>query len=185
MDQLDRAPQGAPPTYHNDVRAAAALAFLHSHSTAVSAYCTHRVHTPLCTKGFDETSVKTMQYWKPGETKPRGGERSGGPLGDRGGSGSGGRANNEQGRTDGKKKKRVDKSRRDEGDRGSTDKGKRRSSEGAKKSVRKGKGKERHSTGSGLGGIRGEVSRAASKPPVAGPSQGLLAMKVSSRGCNV
>ncbi|CAB1112912.1 unnamed protein product [Ectocarpus sp. CCAP 1310/34] len=119
-----------------------------------------------------------MQYWKPGEKRPGGGEGGGGPAGDGGGSGSD-RVSDGQGRTD--SKKRVDKSRRDEGGRGSTDKGNRRSSEGAKKRVRKGKGKERHSTGSGLGGIKGEVSRAASKPPVAGPSQGLLAMKFMQR----
>ncbi|CAN0332599.1 unnamed protein product, partial [Ectocarpus fasciculatus] len=121
-----------------------------------------------------------MQYWKPGEARPRGGKGGGGPAGGGGGSGSG-RVGDEQGQTDGKKKKRVDKSRGDQGGRGNTGKGNRRSSEDGKKWVRKGKGKERRSTGSGLGGIDGEVSRAASKPPVAGPSQGLLAMKFMQR----
>ncbi|CAM9510372.1 unnamed protein product [Ectocarpus sp. 12 AP-2014] len=121
-----------------------------------------------------------MQYWKPGEKRPGGREGGGGPAGGGGGSGSG-HVSDEQGRTDSKKKRVVDKSRSDEGGSESTDKGNRRSSEGAKKRVRKGKGKERHSTGSGLGGIKGEVSRAASKPPVAGPSQGLLAMKFMQR----
>ncbi|CAM9668648.1 unnamed protein product [Ectocarpus sp. 6 AP-2014] len=123
-----------------------------------------------------------MQYWKPGEKRPGGGEGSGGPAGEGGGSGTE-HVSDEQGRTDSKKKKkRVDKSRRDEGgSRGGTDKSNRRSSEGAKKRVKKGKGKERHSTSGGLGGIKGEVSRAASKPPVAGPSQGLLAMKFMQR----
>ncbi|CAM9986160.1 unnamed protein product [Ectocarpus sp. 13 AM-2016] len=122
-----------------------------------------------------------MQYWKPGEKRPGGREGGGGSAGDGGGSGSG-HVSDEQGRTDSKKEKRVvDKSRSDEGGKGGTDKGNRRSSEGAKKRVRKGKGKERHSTGSGLGGIKGEVSRAASKPPVVGPSQGLLAMKFMQR----
>lgn len=109
--------------------------------------------------------MQTAQYWKPGEKKPRDG-------------GSGRRDGD--GRTATAVKGNNGERRRDGAEQHST-----KSSNGgsAKKRGKMSKGKDKESnssssSSSAIGGIDAEVSRSAAKPPVAGPSQGLLAMKV-------
>lgn len=115
--------------------------------------------------------MQTAQYWKPGETKPRGGDR-----GDGGGSGSG-RSNKDSRRGEKRGSTTGDGGRGNDSDLRSRKEG---SDGSAKKKGKKGQGKGKQDSRSGSG-IRAEVSRAAAKAPVAGPSQGLLAMKVGVR----
>ncbi|CAN0374864.1 unnamed protein product [Pylaiella littoralis] len=120
--------------------------------------------------------MQATQFWKPGETKPRGGGKDGDEPGDARSGGSGqrsgkGDSNSSRGST-GRKR---DSSREDHAERRNGS-----SSGSAKKKERKGKGKDAQQR-SRVGGIDAEVSRSASKPPVSGPSQGLLAMKFMQR----
>lgn len=109
--------------------------------------------------------METAQYWKPGERKPRDG-----------GSGPGERNESGNGST-GNGKKEESGGGHDE--KNSTSSSINRSGS-AKKRGKKSKGKDADNS-SPLGGIEAKVSRSAAKPPVAGPSQGLLAMKVCTR----
>lgn len=116
--------------------------------------------------------MQAAQYWKPGEKKPRDGDvgpekpskrREGGSSRESGGSTTAG----------GKKKGDRRGDRGAEQQHSSSGDGNKRGGS-AKKRGKKSKGKDAESSG----GIDAEVSRSAAKPPVAGPSQGLLAMKV-------
>ncbi|CAM9690632.1 unnamed protein product [Scytosiphon promiscuus] len=115
--------------------------------------------------------MQTTQYWKPGETRPTGVDGDRAP-GSGGGSGSGrkdGRRGGKKGSTAGEGSRRGEVEARNGREGGG----------GAKKKGRKGQGKGKQDASTG--GIRADMSRAASKQPVAGPSQGLLAMKFMQR----
>ena len=111
--------------------------------------------------------MQAAQYWKPGETKPR---------------------DEDKGRPEKPHKRRErssGKSRREDhvAEQHSNSSGVKHGGS-AKKRGKKSKSKDAErssSNGSSAIGINAEVSRSAAKPPVAGPSQGLLAMKVCAR----
>lgn len=126
--------------------------------------------------------MQTAQYWKPGENQPQD-DGSGGPdrpQRKRGERGSGNSSTAGEGKKGDRRGDHVEQhSNSSDGKRGGS----------AKKRGKKSKGKDAENSSNSSSsaiGIAAEVSRSAAKPPVAGPSQGLLAMKVcAGRFCTL
>eukprot|EP00903_Cladosiphon_okamuranus_P006749 g6584.t1 len=129
--------------------------------------------------------MQAAQYWKPGEKKPRDGDVGPEKPSKRGEGGDG------SSRRDSSKDSSRDNSRDSRGEGRGKKKGDRRGDRGAERrhgnsgdygSKRDGSAKKRGKKSEGSGsGINASVSRSAAKPPVTGPSQGLLAMKFMQR----